>query len=97
MFNNQSLQNHPVPTDDEEARAIPTDEERAHLKELEGAYLATRRALDAQMTKLYPERGPRRMTDEEAYAEIEPFAARSCEAEVALQEARSKFAPPWRW
>lgn len=69
---------------------MPTDEELAHLHDLETAWKEAHRAFAAKMTEHYPERHRRRrqITDEEANAEIEPFAARAYEARVALYEAQ---------
>jgi hypothetical protein len=72
---------------------MPTDDELAHLKDLETAWTKARRAFGAKMTELYPNsrRRSRPISDEEANDEIEPFAARAHEAEVALLEARKKL------
>jgi hypothetical protein len=68
---------------------VATDEELAHLKDLELAWREARRALDAKMTEHYPERGRRRrkITDDEANAEIEQYGDRFLEAEAALLKA----------
>jgi hypothetical protein len=72
---------------------VPTDEELAQLKDLEAAWTKARRAFGAKMAEHYPNSGRRRrpISDEEANDEIEPFAARAHEAEIALLEARKKL------
>lgn len=77
---------------------MPTDEELAHLDDLEGAWMKARSAFVAKMDEHYPEhhRRLREISDREANMEIEPFAAREYEARVALREARAKFGLPER-
>lgn len=65
------------------AESMSSDEERV---ELEAEYREVRRLFEAKMDEYYPERGRRRrpITDEEANAEIQQYAARAHYLEVVL-------------
>jgi hypothetical protein len=79
----------PAPSSASTVGSVSSDEDRVKL---EAEYHEVRRLMGTKMAEYYPERGRRRrpITDEEANAEIQQYAARAYYLEIVLWGPRRK-------